>query len=226
MHAIESELITATGYKAQRKFSNRQDYLGSILNAVIKLSNDDFDNLTDDAANWANAAIEAKNAKSEILPDFDELGEGDENGDDTSDNVEGDVSSDSGDDLLQDEIIESPDGILYEEPELVEPPKKKAKVPAKKGPPKSEGVTPIDEEVILDKWGCMEGSKNSQALAMFEKGATTKEVKAEIGGTYYNILGKLVLKGHRLEKEGSLIRLVHRDEMAKRAGAKPVSKKK
>ena len=61
MHAIESELIQATGYKTQRKFSNRQDYLGSILNAAIKLEDADYDALTDGAKGWYNAAIEAKN---------------------------------------------------------------------------------------------------------------------------------------------------------------------
>lgn len=220
MHAIESELIKATGYKAQRKFANRQDYLGSILNAAIKLSNEDFDSLTDETADWINAAIEAKNAKSEILPDFDEL---DESGDDNT------VPDESGD--ITDTGDDGPDGPPLDEGqdqdhhEEVDPvitaPKKKTKVPTKKPP-----ATEIDELVVLDKWGCMEGSKNALALAMFEKGATAKEVKSAIGGTYYNILGKCVLKGHKLEKEGSLIRLVHKDELAKRAGGKPATKKK
>src|SRR5271168_429088 len=73
MHTVEKELIEATGYKPARKFANRQDYLGSILNAVLKLSNDDFDSLSDEAATWANSAVEAKNSKAEELPDFDEV---------------------------------------------------------------------------------------------------------------------------------------------------------
>ena len=70
-HPIESELIKITGYKTRTKFSDRQDYLGSILNAVMKLTDDDFENLTDGAAEWANAAVHAKNTKEDI-PDFDE----------------------------------------------------------------------------------------------------------------------------------------------------------
>jgi hypothetical protein len=50
------------------------------------------------------------------------------------------------------------------------------------------------------------------ALALFEKGATVREVKDKIGGTYYNILGKMQQRGHKLEKEGHVIKLTHRDE--------------
>ena len=42
MHEVEKELIKATGYKPLRKFSDRQDYLKSILNAVSKLEDADF----------------------------------------------------------------------------------------------------------------------------------------------------------------------------------------
>ena len=73
MHDIERELIEATGYKARQKYANRQDYLKSILNAVAKLTDDDFDSLTDETALWVNAAVEAHNSKNEEIVDFDEL---------------------------------------------------------------------------------------------------------------------------------------------------------
>jgi len=209
MHDIERELVEATGYEVKRKFANRQDYLGSILNAVLKLSNEDFDELTDEAAAWANAAVEAKNARSQELPDFDEVepddGEGDDAADDESDSAGGEPDGTDIDPEAQPEAVE------------VAPTK------AKKAPKPKKTEPELDEEdVVLDKWGSMEGSKNSQALAMFEKGATTKEVKDAIGGTYYNILKKAVEKGHKLEKEGSLLKLTHSSDL----GTKPKKKGK
>jgi hypothetical protein len=43
------------------------------MNSVAKLSDDDFDNLSDEAATWANAAIDVINAKKGDIPDFDEV---------------------------------------------------------------------------------------------------------------------------------------------------------
>lgn len=237
MHAIERELIKVTGYKLQRPFANRQDYLGSILNAVMKLTDSDFDDLSDEAASWANAAVEAKNSKDEELPDFDEAPVDDEaeeaeetseDDSETDDDDEGDADHDP----ETGEVIEPDDeeGDAEPDEETPEPKKSYRKPPkekkAEKVKPSAKPATkkpPAEEDVVLDKWGCMEGSKNSQALAMFEKGATTKEVKDKIGGTYYNILGKAVQNGHKMEKDGALIKLTHKDDLG---GKKPVKKKK
>jgi len=250
MHDIERELIQATGYKARQKYANRQDYLKSILNAVAKLTDDDFDALTDETAFWVNAAVEAHNTKNEEIVDFDELdpttGEADPDTpdgdyDDNIDPVTGEVLEDE-DDVPHDEETEAED-----EPEE-EPPPIKVKAKAKGGkkgkkfapqvpsvvrkkPQKSapNRLHPLHtgEDVVLDKWGCMEGSKNSQALLLFEKGATAAEVKQKLGGTYYNILGRCAAAGHKMEKEGHIIKLTHKDELGKKATAKaaPVKKK-
>lgn len=233
MHAIERELIKVTGYKLQRPFANRQDYLGSILNAVMKLTDSDFDNLSNEAALWANAAVEAKNSKEEELPDFDEAPdevEAEEASEEASDDDDAEVDEDDTDhDPETGEVIEPDDEEGGDESEEEAPTARKSY----KRPPKEKKtekvIKPITkkfpgtEDVVLDKWGCMGGSKNSQALAMFEKGATTKEVKDKIGGTYYNILGKAVQNGHKMEKEGSLIKLTHKNDLGSK---KPVKKKK
>lgn len=256
MHAIERELIKVTGYKARTKFDDRQDYLSSILNAVSKLDDDDFDNLSDEAAEWANAAVEAKNSKNSELPDFDEVGaaaeeasdddadsEADEEADDSGDGDEADDASDDDtdsddddDDSEADEADDEEDDPSDDNPESDddededEPeekpakkavPKKAAKpdpAPKLKPPPKPRKEKPkerkphhTDEDVVLDKWGCMEGSKNSQALNLFEKGATAAEVKEKLGGTYYNIMKKMVADGHTIEKEGAVIKIIHKD---------------
>lgn len=204
MHTVERELIEATGYKPARKFANRQDYLGSILNAVLKLSNDAFDALTDEAATWANAAVEAKNSKAEELPDFDEVV------DDDGDTAPADIEAET----------EVEDMAEAEADAEVQPKARKAS----KSKPKAETVRPEHEadlvDVKMDKWGAMEGSKNAIALGMFEKGATSKEVKDALGGTYYNILKRMAAKGHKIEKEGSLIKLTHSDDLGKKVAKK------
>ena len=238
MHDIEREIIKATGYKVLRKFEDRQDYLKSLLNAVGKLTNDDFDSLSDEAATWANAAVEAHNSKKKELPDFDEAPVEDELDEDPDEEAgepdaapeDDEGSSDDEDDEAEAEEAEAEMEAEPEpEPEPA-PPKKSAraarepkpvKVAAKPKPASSKSVDPdTDEDVVLDKWGCMEGSKNSRALALFEAGATAREVKEKLGGTYYNVLAKMVKDGHKLEKEGSLMKLIHRD------ANKPVAKKK
>lgn len=232
MHDIERELIKATGYKAQRKFTNRQDYLGSILNATLKLSDEDFMELTDDAADWTNAAVAAQNGKDDELPDFDEVAPPDEAEPDE------DTSEEPGIELDHDpetgEVTEEADADddAPAEPVVSAAPKTKpvkATKPPKAAPTGKRPAPPqFGGDAVLDKWGCIEGSKNSRALAMFEKGATAKEVKEELDGTYYNILGKAKENGHKLEKEGSLIKLTHKDDLGKKSGpaAKPTPAKK
>lgn len=264
MHDIEREIIKITKYKVQRKFADRQDYLKSLFTAVQKLSDDDFDELTDDAAVWANACVEAHNSQRDgDLPDFDEVGEdaddeedaGDDELDPEDEESDDDDASDDKDEALVDddghENGDDRDSVAAvddekaadaqdndEEVEVSKPAKKGkgASKPAKKvvaAPKVKEKPEPkikqkpvdLEEDVVLDKWGCMEGSKNSQALGMFEKGATAKEIKDAIGGTYYNILRKMVEQGHKLEKNGAVMKLTHMMEKPTKAAPAKKAKK-
>lgn len=238
MHKIERELLKATNYKPRQKYVNRQDYLRSVFLATTKMSNDDFDELSDEAADWVNACVQIHNSKGKNadIPDFDEAtasGDDDDDDADTSDEAsddeaeESDDEAEAGDDDSDDSADDaetSDDDDEGDEPEASEdedeaeekPAKAKSKKQAvepkkKRAPPKHV------EDAKLDKWGCIEGSKNAQALALFEKGATSKEVKEQLGGTYYNILGKMVKNGHKVEKEGAIITLTHKDAVAKPA---------
>jgi hypothetical protein len=262
MHDIERELIEATGYKARQKYANRQDYLKSILNAVAKLTDDDFDALTDDTATWVNAAVESHNSKNEEISDFDELAPEEEgfaeeelSDPDPEDEIDPEASEEELEDSVDPEtgeVLEDDEMPHDEETEAeVEPepepkpvkPKPKAKrsgklapqipsperkKPKKPIPPKFHPMHREDEDATLDKWGCIEGSKNAQALKFFERGATAAEVKQKMGGTYYNILARCVAQGHKMEKEGHIIKITHKNELGKKSGpaAKPTSKKK
>lgn len=260
MHDTEREIIKITKYVVKRKFADRQDYLKSLFTAVQKLTDDDFDDLTDGAAIWANACVEAHNSQRDgDLPDFDEVGDegededtvdeapddeeaDDEPEDDEADPEDDEVVDDVGDDDADpDEEVGEPDSEDAEEPpeddepvEIKKPAKKAAKAakpvevkaPKVKTEPKiKQKPVNLEEDVVLDKWGCMEGSKNSQALGLFEKGATAREIKDAIGGTYYNILRKMVEQGHKLEKNGAVIKITHLMEKAAKVPAAKKAKK-
>jgi hypothetical protein len=227
MHEIEKELIQITGYKARGKFNDRQDYLKSIFNAVQKLEDDQFLNeLSIEAVTWANACVEAQNAKKDAdLPEFDEVEPSFEDHPDEETETEDESGTDEGnvqDESPQEVAVAEHEGDVetLEEPEIPESPKKPVRVAKPKVEKPKKAVPSPDPEdegdVALDKWGCMEGSKNSQALTMLENGATTKEIRDAIGGTYYNIMKKMVENGHRLEKQGSLFKLTHSENFNKK----------
>lgn len=243
MHATERELLEITGYKPQRKFADRQDYLKSVFVAVQKLTDDDFKIISDHAAAWANACVQIHNVKRDAdIPDFDEVSEHDDEDEDAEaedeDEAEDEPEADEADveaSAEDDEGDPTDDNPEVDEPE--EKPKKAPKTvatakPVKKSQarlgsgrdpsggkgsvskPKVTAQPPKhSDDVELDKWGCMVGSKNSQALALFEKGATTKEVREKLSGTYYNTLAKMVQAGHKMEKEGAVIKLIHKDAL-------------
>ncbi len=259
MNVVEKELLAAAEFKPRKKYTNRQEYLRAVVNAISKLDDDDFEALSDDAAEWCNSAIEVLNTtKNGDIPDFDEVqaseddtpedepeteddeqAEDEPEDEDADDEEEGDPEDDEGE--ADDEPSE--DDEPEDEPEEELAPKKGKSKAEQIAPRKGKSVrskegkaaiaatkpkTPANMDVELDKWGCMKGSKNSQALAMFEAGATTAEVKAKVGGTYYNILKKAVERGHRLEKEGAMLKLTHADDIGKakpKAPAKPAAKK-
>lgn len=257
MHQVEKELIKVSGYKARAKFADRQEYLKSILNAVSKLTDDDFDALSDEAAAWANAAVDSANSKSKDseIPDFDQVEASEDDPEEAEETAEDEAteeaSEDDDEEADADDAEEASDDAEAEpeddEPELelepVKPKKGAKKAPVKEAPkaapkkvekpakeaskPKHRNLTPNErKDAVLDKFGAIEGSKNSQALALFEKGATSKEVKDDLGGTYYNILKRAVQAGHRIEKVGSLITLTHKDNLGKKVvPPKAVSKK-
>lgn len=257
MHPIEQELREAAAYKVERKFNNRQDFLKSILNAVYKISEEDFDQLTDNAADWFNAAVKAVNGQDDI-PDFDDEVESEEDEPDAeesegADPETGEILEDTGtysdDDGTDDDPTEDEDEPSAE-PEQPAPSKAKKvkkepvrrfnkagkRIPNKQPrppktvevqhkpdpyqPPKRGKLTPGHQDVEVDKWGCMVGSKNSRALEMFEAGSSAAEVKAELKGTYYNILKKLVQNGHKLERTGNILKITHKDDLNKAAKTK------
>lgn len=69
MSKIQDELCKVADV-APKRGEDRQEFLKRLLKAVNKLSDADFDKLSEEAGDWANAAADAINAKKDKLPDF------------------------------------------------------------------------------------------------------------------------------------------------------------
>jgi hypothetical protein len=101
------------------------------------------------------------------------------------------------------------------------PAPKQPKAPRGKG---GHTITPYDNLTgEKDRFGLFIGTKTQQAVALYEKGATCKQVEMELAGRHRNILKRLALDGHRVEKlEGGVYKVTHKDDF----GAKAKGKKK
>lgn len=245
--AIEKELIEASGFEPRRNYAERQDYLAALARAVQDMDEDDFDKVSNEAADWYNAAVDAINDKSNI-PDFDDAEKAAEP--ETAEPADAEVEEGT-----EVEAEEEADAEVEEEaePEEKAPRSRRGKAPdkpASKGKAETKGKAALKDKnapkaepeprqpakkaeatttkraapvagLRLDKWDIAEGTKNSQAAAMLEKGAKMADVNKEVGGTYYNLLKRLVKQGHKLLKEpNGELRLVHKDEYGKKAKGK------
>ena len=226
MHAIEKELVKLTGFKAPRKYKDRQDYLAAIVNAVNKLADEKFDELGEEAVAWFNASVQAANGKKD-LPDFDEAEAAPADDTETEEEADGDVEgTEAEDEEAGVDDADSDAGAEDEKPAKAkatkgQKPIKAAKPEAK--PEKKEKTPPRRtvghlENLKLSRFGAVEGSQTAQALDLFARpdGASMSEVKEAIGGTYYNALKKAVEQGHRMEKDGHKITLTHKDDVGKK----------
>ena len=58
-----------------------------------------------------------------------------------------------------------------------------------------------------DKYGLRLGTKRATAADMFETGCTMAGVRKATGHTQYNLLKKLAGDGHRVVRDGKVVRL-------------------
>jgi hypothetical protein len=64
-----------------------------------------------------------------------------------------------------------------------------------------------------NRFGVIDGTKTAEAIKMYVKGASSQDIMERLGGRYYNILKKLMAEGHKVEKEGSVWKLTHKDDV-------------
>jgi hypothetical protein len=237
MNEIEAELVKAAKFK-DKGYDDRQDYLAALLIAMDKkISDDQYDLLSDEAVAWHVKAVEAKDNSKEI-PDF----EGSEIEDDEElpltdpkhplhrPSAEAEETED---DEVDPETVNPEPVEEDEEPVPAPKPKAKAKVAkaakveepeeaepeepkAEKKPKRKIDYTTLTGE--KDRYGIVKGTKTSEAVKLYEKGRTLAQVTDELGGRHYNILKRLTKDGHLVEKlEGGVWKITHKDDLTKKS---------
>lgn len=97
-----------------------------------------------------------------------------------------------------DEVEEAPKKALGKRKGV--PPRKLDHPPIEQLPP---DIDPDEFELHLDEFGIVKGTKNAAAAAMLQKGCRMADITETIGGTYYNLIGRLVKAGHTIEKSAN-----------------------
>ena len=204
---IEAELVKATKFRG--KYDERQDYLAALLHAIdSKLSNDDYDNLSDEAVKWHHAAVKAHETQEDI-PDFE--GEAEEADKLPLTDPRHPIQRPEPEDEIGPVEDEPPEPVAELE-EAEEKPKPVKKVVHPIGSSKRPDYTKVTGD--KDKWGIVKGTLTSRALEMYEQGCTAKQLLDELGGRHYNILKKMVKEGHQLSKtELGVWTLKHKDNL-------------
>lgn len=219
MNACEAEILEITGYKPRKKYKDRQHYLICLVRAVVYLPDDKYEHLISQQVHeWHHRAVKAFKEYKDIpeLPDVsvDDLRylRDEENyvppatqtatPEEHKENIKALLDAQA----KADEAL----AVLKEASEKVRPKRhSKYRLPAP-----GEGARHyLFPE--LDRFGFIRGTERSKAAEMFERGAMMKEVKEKIGYPTYNMLRMLREKGHRIENADGLIRLTHKEDLAK-----------
>lgn len=224
---VEQELVKAAKFRGTQ--DDRQDYLAALVRKLEKVSEDTFNDLSDGAADWYDAAALAINKKDEI-PDF--TPEPDEvqavNG--AADVVDAEpelpgadpAETDPGDEPEPEPEVEHGE-TEQEAPKAVSKAKRGRPAKPKDGEVK-EGAFKVKAKATperfakmtgaKDKFGVVAGTKASEAMAMFEKGATAIQVHEAISGKFMNTLKRLKELGHKVEKQpGGKWKLTHKNDL-------------
>jgi hypothetical protein len=214
MSEIETEILKVSKLRKRAdEYDNRQDYLAAVLRSFDKVAAKDesvANTIGDDAYSWYEEAATAMNAKRTI-PDFPDL----ELEDPGPDEIEEEELSEFEDDEAVVDATED-SGEAEDDDNEAEKPAKAAAPPVKAKPKKEKTKTQYDDLTgEKDRFGVIVGTKASQALKMFERGATMKEIKNEVGGgTQYNLLTRMTKEGHLVEKQaGGVWKLTHKDNV-------------
>lgn len=237
MDEVEKEVLEATGFKPQKEYPDRQDYLAALARAVNDLGHEDFDQLSNEAVDWFNASAQALNDQ-EDLPDFDGVLPDEETDEpdqpEEASAAEADDIDEEGEEEPEDDNSVEEDGV-DESPPTKKPKEKPAKtakggtkakekptkVAKKDATPKKLSHPPVRQlkdpsEIEFDRFGLAIGTKNAAAAAMLVQGCRMADITQELRGTYYNMLRKLIQNGHKLEKQGNgILVLVHKDDIEK-----------
>lgn len=187
--SIEEELCDICKVKKD-KYPNRQDLLAAILKAIDKLPEVDYDRMTEDAYQWQKQATRHFNHRIS-LPDFPDVSTEEVNGEPLQATLE--------------DIKEAGQDVTDSGTAPKSTPSKR-QLPTRRVP---------DYENLTgekDKFGITIGTNTHEAVKMYERGCTARDVEQALGGRYRNVLRKLADEGHLVEKLGSgVYRVTHKD---------------
>ncbi len=217
MSDFERELVKIIKFKST-DYADRQDYLAALARAADKWfaakdkDQSIFDSLDDGLQGWFEGAITAMNTRPPAaIPDFPDLevmepiepAEEDENVD------EGAADTTEEAEVAVPEASSKADSTGGEAPA---PKAKKAKKP------KVDKATRYDDLTgEKNRYGVTLGTKTHDAIMMYEKGCTSKDIDKALEGKHYNILRRLAKEGHRVEKlPGGVFKLTHKDDLDKK----------
>lgn len=249
MSEYEKQVCKLTKFKPEL-YADHQDYLAALVRYVDKwlykhdAKGDLFAEWDDALCNWFDEAVHALNKGEHLLPDFPDR--------EIADSApafepldEEDFSDESGDaETVPDPPKEPeaaapgpvPEAAPTANPEPTEPPKPvpmepaTALIPAKRKKWEVKGPTrmPTPYDILTgdkDRYGVIVGTKTHDAILMYERGTSAKEILQALGGRHYNILNRLRREGHKVVKlPKHRFKVYHRDDVEKEKQEKAAAK--
>ena len=233
MSEYEKQVIALTKFK-MADYGDHQDYLASLVRHTDKwlqkhdVKGDIFDGWDSVLADWFDSSIHVLNDGDGPLPDFP------------------DRTEPIPEYVIEEELVSEPDpnavAVVEEvgeetvvatappsgdqsspptEPLPTDPPAALVPIKAKKWGVKKPTRAPTPYDILTgekDRYGIIVGTKTHDAVVMYERGASAKEILQALGGRHYNILRKLKKDGHRVVRlTKHRFKVTHKEDLAKNA---------
>lgn len=237
---ILNELIRWCKFQPRRG-GDRQDYLTDLVKAVdvkaesLDEERDFFKQVSEPAVLWYNECISAMNDRYDLpeppIAATNGIGEDDEDDDlepddddeDEDDAVQHDPVKPGDEDVLQthaEEAAAEAENEAKEAKAAAKPKRGKGRLPPGKKPlrglndtRKGDAARYMAMDGKKDRYGVLMGTKAHDAIMMYEKGATVREVTEAIGGIHRNILDTVATRGHKVEKlADGIMKVTHSTE--------------
>lgn len=245
MSEYEKQVCKLTKFKPEL-YADHQDYLAALVRYVDKWlykhdpKGDLFAEWDDALCNWFDEAVHALNKGERLLPDFPDREIAD-SAPEFEPIDEEDFSDESGDDIGTAKVeaaipnetssppaTESPSPAEPLPPAPPEP--ATALIPAKRKKWEVKGPTriPTPYDILTgdkDRYGIIVGTKTHDAVLMYERGTSAKELLQALGGRHYNILNRLRKEGHKIVRlPKHRFKIYHRDDVEKEKQEKAAAK--
>lgn len=234
--SVEQELLDATGFVPERKYRDRQKYLGALLRACADIEDEVLDKLSDEAYDWCHRAADSSR-EGQVIPDFD--GGADETTTEEPTNEHplgnGRIETDANNSLDAGTVVSVEtvsDGVA--EGQVDDKPAKEKKKAGRPKGKKASGIkiergikpqkvkkerTPKQKADMasnkrtprgLNPWKVTNGCKSDIVCRMAAQanGTTMKDIVQATGHTHYNLFNRLKRHGYDVRYEEGRIYLI------------------